>query len=33
MYDRRYGKDTKKLIAFLGEFITFLEKEQENNGR
>lgn len=33
MYELRYDKDAKKLIAFLGEFITFLEKEQENNGR
>lgn len=28
----KYGfKDSKKLISFLAEFITFLEKEQDNN--
>lgn len=31
MYSKYGVKDSKKLISFLAEFITFLEKEQDNN--
>lgn len=33
MYKRSDSRDVRKLISFLSEFITFLEKEQANNER
>ena len=32
MYNNQISKDLNEVITFLSEFITFLEKEQNNNG-